>query len=192
MSLFSYLPWELLLAAALVGCLVGAAWATPVLRRSGPGCAVTAAARVLLVPAALGVLAVTSAAAIGGGGGVNLQPGAGIASALRNPNTALGMVNLFGNVAMFVPLGLLLPLATRWRWPIAAAVCVAASVGIEIVQLLSGRSADIDDVLLNSLGAVLGAALGGLLSRRTAGVRRSAAPGAATPPTPPAHRARHR
>lgn len=71
-------------------------------------------------------------------------------------------INLAGNVAMFIPLGIFLPclwpeLRTFWRFLLAAGLCVAA---IEAVQLLSGLGVcDIDDWILNMLGAGLGFAL---------------------------------
>ena len=69
------------------------------------------------------------------------------------------LVNLAGNIVMFIPLGLLPPLLGKkpgigWRCPVAAA---AAIVAVELVQYLTGLgSADIDDFILNMLGAALG------------------------------------
>ena len=65
---------------------------------------------------------------------------------------------------MFVPVGLLLPLATRLRFGGTVAACAALSVLVESVQLTLGRSLDVDDVLLNTVSGVIGAVLGvGLL-----------------------------
>jgi glycopeptide antibiotics resistance protein len=68
--------------------------------------------------------------------------------------------SLVGNVALFVPLGWLLPMT----WPqlrslqrvlVAAAAC---SIAIELVQFaIPGRSPATDDVLLNTLGGLIGA-----------------------------------
>ncbi|MEO5589476.1 MAG: VanZ family protein [Gemmatimonadaceae bacterium] len=73
---------------------------------------------------------------------------------------------LLGNVLMFVPLGLLLPLVWRRHATLAGIVGVsfAASVLIELVQFAErsigvGRWTDVDDVLLNVLGAVIGFSL---------------------------------
>ncbi len=66
------------------------------------------------------------------------------------------------NVLLFVPMGaiafLLLP---RRLWPVSLLICPALSVAIEIGQglLLPGRTASIEDVALNSLGATIGFAL---------------------------------
>ena len=68
-------------------------------------------------------------------------------------------VNLFGNVIGFIPFGFFMPVATRWMRSLsktAAAAC-CLSVIVEIVQLLTASgSCDIDDVILNTLGAVIG------------------------------------
>ncbi len=63
------------------------------------------------------------------------------------------------NIAMFVPLGVLLPLAAkpfrRWYWTLAAGA--GTSLIIEALQYSFGRGqADIDDLLCNTLGAMLG------------------------------------
>lgn len=70
-----------------------------------------------------------------------------------------GVVNIYGNVLMFVPLGLLLPwlsarLRKLWRTLLASAAMIAA---VEILQLLSLRGfGDVDDLLLNLIGCTLG------------------------------------
>lgn len=71
------------------------------------------------------------------------------------------------NILMFVPLGLLLPMTfTRMRafWK-TALTALCATVAIETVQYFIGRSADIDDVIMNVIGGMLGYALFGLCNR---------------------------
>lgn len=77
------------------------------------------------------------------------------------------------NVVLFVPFGLALTLRS-WYVPLwrVAAVSIAFSVGIELTQGLAGngRSADITDVLMNTLGGICGWIMGRgllLLLRRT-------------------------
>jgi glycopeptide antibiotics resistance protein len=66
---------------------------------------------------------------------------------------------LLGNVALFVPFGFLLPAAVRtcrqlWVLLVAAA---AFSVLIETLQaILPGHTTDVDDVILNTVGAAFG------------------------------------
>ncbi|MGW2182369.1 VanZ family protein [Streptomyces sp. NPDC001732] len=72
-------------------------------------------------------------------------------------------LSMMPNVIMFVPLGFLLPLLshrlTRGR---TVAICALASLGIELAQLLqyialgNGRAVDINDLIANTLGGLLG------------------------------------
>ena len=165
MTAFRYIPWDMLLLAVVLAAIASVVASLPALRRRDARGAWTAVTRVLLAGAVLAVLVVTlTGGAATAGTGVNLVPGEGIRTALRNANSELGLVNLVGNVVMFVPVGLLLPLATRLRFGGTVAACVALSVLVECVQLTLGRSLDVDDVLLNTLGGVVGAVLGlGLL-----------------------------
>jgi glycopeptide antibiotics resistance protein len=89
--------------------------------------------------------------------------------------------NARGNAVLFFPLGILMPLVWRrlrfWR---ALLVAIALSCSIEIVQYLSmawsNRNADINDVVLNVLGASVGLAvvfLVRLLRRTRAAVPRA-------------------
>ena len=63
----------------------------------------------------------------------------------------------FYNILMFMPFGFFLPLtfhACRFRHTVACGFALTCSV--EIFQYFTGRSADIDDVIANTLGAILG------------------------------------
>lgn len=62
------------------------------------------------------------------------------------------------NTAMFVPLGILLPLVFRKKinWKKIVLVGGGFSLVIEMTQLFEGRYAEIDDLILNTLGAVIG------------------------------------
>ena len=79
--------------------------------------------------------------------------------------------NARGNVMLFFPLGILIPLIWRrlrfWR---VIQIAIAVSVTIELVQYLSrawsNRNADVNDVVLNVLGACLGLAIVLLLRLR--------------------------
>jgi glycopeptide antibiotics resistance protein len=70
------------------------------------------------------------------------------------------LAGVAGNVALFVPLGFLLPLLAPWfdRHRRAVAAGLALSLAIELSQLAfpGVRRADVNDVLLNALGAALG------------------------------------
>ena len=68
-------------------------------------------------------------------------------------------INLLGNIVMFVPLGFLLPKVSPrqrklWRCLLATATIIAL---VEMAQLFSLRgSCDVDDLILNILGAAIG------------------------------------
>ena len=80
--------------------------------------------------------------------------------------------NARGNLLLFLPLGILLPLVWK-RLPFwgGVRIAIALSVSIETLQYLSrtwgvNRTADVNDVVLNVLGACLGLMLVHLLRWR--------------------------
>lgn len=110
----------------------------------------------------------------------NIVPFAGIAQTLSEAAYTgwwftIAVTILGGNIAMFVPLGVMLPLVSPKLQKLKAAlpVFVACSVGIELSQLLIGlgiagypyRVVDIDDVILNTIGGLVGFALWRLFAR---------------------------
>ncbi|WP_344678046.1 VanZ family protein [Saccharopolyspora taberi] len=80
-----------------------------------------------------------------------------------HPGDSLPWVQLAGNVILLLPLGMLVP--QRWPWfdnlGKIAMGALALSCTIELVQFLaiSGRVASSDDVVLNTIGAVIGGLL---------------------------------
>lgn len=99
-------------------------------------------------------------------------------------------VEFLSNIALFIPLGVLLGLLLGRRiWGLAVLVCFAGSVAIELTQyvFLPARFATVDDVIANTLGALAGALVAGALlarwrRRREQRLRRRAV---ALPPPPP-------
>ncbi len=72
------------------------------------------------------------------------------------------VVNIVGNLAAFAPLGFLVPIFREERTSLGRVVCLCAGISllIELLQFFTGyRVADIDDVILNTLGGVLGYAV---------------------------------
>lgn len=72
---------------------------------------------------------------------------------------AVSFINLAGNVVMFIPLGFFLPLLWKAlrRWWLSLPGCAAVIIAVEALQFATARgSADIDDFILNMLGAALG------------------------------------
>ena len=72
------------------------------------------------------------------------------------------LLNLLGNVAMFIPSGVILPIVYKrldraWKVVLAGA---GISLCIELLQLpFAARATDIDDLILNTLGAAVGYAI---------------------------------
>lgn len=155
MGALGYVRMERLVPVVLLAALGAGFAALAGLRAGNRARATRAAARVLLA----GAVATVVLATLGeseGAGGINLHPLRGIAGELDNINRGIGMMNLWGNVLLFVPLGLLAPVALGWGgWRTLGASGVL-SLLIEGAQLAIGRSADVDDVILNVLGAVIG------------------------------------
>ncbi len=83
--------------------------------------------------------------------------------------------NFVGNLVAFLPIGMI-PSAIRWRrtgvWK-AASFSLAFSAMIESIQYITGRRVcDVDDLILNTLGGILGyqiLLLSGWLARRGRG-----------------------
>lgn len=80
----------------------------------------------------------------------------------------MGLLNLVGNLCMLLPVGFLLPMALeRCRcFGFTLAFAAALSCVMEILQHFVGRTTDIDDFLLQTLGAALGYGIWLLISRR--------------------------
>jgi len=106
----------------------------------------------------------------------NLTPFATIGPALRLGPDWPQFWTLLGNIAAFVPLGVFVGLGwpDRRSWRRAFGLGLAATVAIEVTQLglslMIGypyRNADIDDVIVNVAGALLG--YGGFLLVNLAG-----------------------
>lgn len=73
-------------------------------------------------------------------------------------NMAIRIVNLLGNICLFVPFGFLFPMVfakfSKVRTTLSFGILL--SVFIEVMQFFIKRSSDIDDVILNCIGIFLG------------------------------------
>lgn len=75
---------------------------------------------------------------------------------------AFARLNLIGNLALFVPLGMLLPMYDRKRFSTVRRIVtfgILLSISIECLQFFVGRTVDVDDVMLNTLGTTIGAGM---------------------------------
>lgn len=91
---------------------------------------------------------------------LNLMPLKSILSLIRRKGwIALFDLDIAGNLLVFVPLGLLLPgLNPRFKYTwLTGLTCFSLSSFIEIIQYVSNtRYSDIDDVILNTAGGLVG------------------------------------
>ncbi|MFJ2959347.1 VanZ family protein [Streptomyces sp. NPDC087270] len=90
----------------------------------------------------------------------NLRPGASIRAYLDQPDTRDTVKQIGGNILLGVPFGILLPtLFPRTRGLIRVVVVTAlVMLMVETTQgaIVEGRAFDIDDVILNTAGSLLG------------------------------------
>ncbi|MFJ1701927.1 VanZ family protein [Kitasatospora sp. NPDC088346] len=89
----------------------------------------------------------------------NLRPGASLRAYLDQPAVRAAAQQVGGNLLLGVPFGLLLPvLFQRLRGALAVTALTAlVMVTVEVAQaaLVVGRAFDVDDVILNTTGALL-------------------------------------
>ena len=173
--------WSMLIMAVLIAVLLAAVVAivTASQRYSASVVAQRVAAPLLI--GALAVIILTGFV-IGGRASAppvpNFTPFATISGELHLASTELGLTNIVGNVALYIPVGLLVPLVLRRSWLAGFLVGLALSVGVELVQWITQTgSTDIDDVILNGLGALAGALVGGYASRRLTAADQTRGPG---------------
>ena len=92
-------------------------------------------------------------------GAANLIPFKTILYYLQGHNGFLiACINIVGNIAALVPLGFLLPLVfSNMNWKKTLLVAIGSGLSIELVQVyLHIGIFDIDDVILNGLGVIIG------------------------------------
>jgi VanZ family protein len=104
----------------------------------------------------------------GAGNGPILVPLLDTWTQMRDGGNRVALTEVIGNVLLFIPLGYLLPAAIRALRSFGATLAVGAAIAvlIETSQWLFGvgRSPSIDDVIYNTTGAGIGAALFVLLT----------------------------
>lgn len=120
----------------------------------------------------------------GGRSGVSLVPFQEIQRGLDNRGSR-ARINLMGNLALFAPLGFTIAGLVRkgfWtRLGLAAVGGLALSSAIEVTQYSFGRIADIDDVILNTTGALTGGLIGAAIGVAVARAQGRKARGLHTP-----------
>lgn len=73
-------------------------------------------------------------------------------------NSKLFYRNVIGNIIIFLPFGFLTSYYCKLekRWYVSLLITFITSFTIEIIQMGIGRSFDVDDILLNVLGGIVG------------------------------------
>lgn len=92
---------------------------------------------------------------------INLVPFHTIAGLFRDFSLDDFLVNIVGNIVMFMPWGFGLVLLWKKKQKVLSVVLhsLALPVFIEICQLFIGRWVDVDDIILNFAGGCMGAAM---------------------------------
>ncbi|GCD82211.1 hypothetical protein PTHTG4_12730 [Parageobacillus thermoglucosidasius] len=99
--------------------------------------------------------------------GINLIPFASIRQSLHHFYWLVPVRNIGGNIALFIPFGFFASRSTSLRPKTVVIVGFLLSFCIESIQLffVPFRAFDVDDILLNTLGTTIGAALFRLLGQ---------------------------
>lgn len=89
---------------------------------------------------------------------ISFIPFRGIIEMLKGELTLHTIINILGNIIMFMPMGFLLPLLFSNLDSLKKTVAVGfgTSLLIEFTQLFLIRATDIDDLILNTFGTMLG------------------------------------
>ena len=89
------------------------------------------------------------------GGGINLVFFSEISR--YDIGSTLFNYNVLGNIAIFIPFGYIIGTYVNPKkiWPVIITTFLTSGV-VEFVQLRIGRSFDIDDIILNVLGGIIG------------------------------------
>jgi len=100
-------------------------------------------------------------------GGFNLEPS--VFKAMSGELTIGSWVKtmLIGNMLMFLPLGFFLPFITdKVNRKNIFAIAVAVPLLVELLQMIFGRSFDVDDLICNFIGIIIGFFLARIICSR--------------------------
>jgi glycopeptide antibiotics resistance protein len=123
--------------------------------------------RALVLAAALLPIAVVTLSPRSGSTVVELTPLADLREAVGERDLVL-LLKSFANVLLFVPFGAALGLYdVSLRAALLAGVALSGAIEIAQFTFVPGRTSSVDDLVLNTVGAVLGYLLVSSLRRRT-------------------------
>lgn len=75
---------------------------------------------------------------------------------VKNGNINYLIINFLGNIVLFVPFGFFIPLLWRTSGKKTVLIGFCCSLFIEVCQLFLARGTDVDDLILNTTGVLLG------------------------------------
>ena len=75
---------------------------------------------------------------------------------LINGDYLIFFINIVGNILLFIPIGILVPMLWKIKDRYVILIGFLISLSIEITQLYLGRVTDIDDLILNTSGVIIG------------------------------------
>lgn len=86
---------------------------------------------------------------------------------LGHGNGLIAKVNLLGNILPFIPIGFLVPVIyRRMTWPRAILLAIATGLFMEVLEVIFHVGIfDVDDIILNGLGVLIGYAFFRLLQK---------------------------
>lgn len=77
-------------------------------------------------------------------------------SHIKYGNYTYFIINLLGNIILFIPIGFLLPSLYKIKEKYVVLLGLSLSLFIELFQLFLPRWTDIDDIILNTFGTFIG------------------------------------
>ncbi len=83
-----------------------------------------------------------------------------------NHNLNYFIISFLGNIIMFIPIGILIPILFKIKNLTVIFIGFSLSLFIEINQLFLVRGTDIDDIIFNTLGTTLGLLIYKLLYKK--------------------------
>lgn len=90
----------------------------------------------------------------------NLVPFDTISQSLSLQLSTSQFLNLYGNLVIFIPTGILVSLMVKKRWSLSIVISFGISLMLESLQLLLAMgSFDVDDLILNTAGGTIGAGI---------------------------------
>lgn len=87
----------------------------------------------------------------------NLIPFKTIISFLKNKNIIDICANIIGNTLLFIPLGFFAHIKFKGNFNKTLKLCICSTIFVECIQIvLPMRLTDVDDLILNTLGGLIG------------------------------------